>query len=68
MKFPVNHDLGETNSSDKDLNPWTPYTDDLFIMVNSYVEPATLFGWVYNRWSTSVPQIFLNKTPHVLIS
>ena len=37
------------NISVKDINCWTSYTGNLFIVVEFYVGPATFPGWAENR-------------------
>ena len=45
MDYPIERDIWRSNSSIKDVNHWLTYTGNLFIVVNTWVEPATFFEY-----------------------
>ena len=67
MNFPTNLNIWKLNSSVKDENGQTIYTDNVFKKVKTCVEPAIDFGWADNkRVIHYVPQILPDNTLQVL--
>ena len=49
MDSPIILDLWGPNCTVKDVNGYTNYTGDLFVVVEPCIEPATLFEWANDR-------------------
>ena len=68
MDSPIDLDILGPICLVKDMNCWTIYAEDLFIVVNVKYQPHFLNKLITEEWYTSVSQILLNNTHQVLNS